>query len=574
MNHFTIDNKKKNSISQEKILLVLLPYWPPLIPPLGISCLKSYLRQHGFEVKTADANTDSRFKQVYDKYFNTLQEYVPDDKQGNLYNIGHDVLKSHMMAHLDYEKETDYLELVKQVIAKNYFFTAAENLVKELNKIVNEFYTILAGYFLDLLQENQPTVLGLSVYRGVLPASLFAFKLTRPRYPHIRTVMGGAIFSQSLGIGTPNWQRFLEKTPYIDKIIIGEGEKLFLKYLQGELPESRRVYTLKDINDEVLDISGLEVPDFTDLDLHYYPNLASYASRSCPFQCSFCSETVYWGKYRKKSAHQVADELHRLYKTYGSQLFLLGDSLLNPVITDLARAFIERETAIYWDGYLRVDQEACRDEIVLLWRQGGFYRARLGIESGSPRILAAMGKKVTVDQCKTTISTLARMGIKTTTYWVVGYPGETSEDFRQTLEMIEELKNDIYEAECNHFRYFLTGQVSSGEWSQEKILPLYTGNVENMLMIQTWIMDCEPSREEQMKRVNRFVQHCHRLGIPNPYHLHDIHQADERWKKLHKNAVPPVMEFEINGEYIDECKRVKNLHQAQSSLQNDVNFCF
>lgn len=30
--------------SNEKVLLVLLPFWDPQIPPLGISCLKSFLQ--------------------------------------------------------------------------------------------------------------------------------------------------------------------------------------------------------------------------------------------------------------------------------------------------------------------------------------------------------------------------------------------------------------------------------------------------------------------------------------------------------------------------------------------------
>ncbi|MCU0289446.1 MAG: hypothetical protein MUF15_23995 [Acidobacteria bacterium] len=51
--------------NHEKILLVLMPYWPPLIPPLGIACLKSLLQEHGYSVKTVDANINESFRNIY-----------------------------------------------------------------------------------------------------------------------------------------------------------------------------------------------------------------------------------------------------------------------------------------------------------------------------------------------------------------------------------------------------------------------------------------------------------------------------------------------------------------------------
>ena len=46
----------------EKILLLLLPFWTPLIPAVGLACLKSFLRQHGFDVKVVDVNVDGDFR--------------------------------------------------------------------------------------------------------------------------------------------------------------------------------------------------------------------------------------------------------------------------------------------------------------------------------------------------------------------------------------------------------------------------------------------------------------------------------------------------------------------------------
>jgi len=546
---------------------------------MGISCLKSYLRSHGYPVKTIDTNINFQFREVYDNYFNCLEQYIPANKRGNFYNIGGDVLRNHMMAHLNHENEKEYVNLVKIVVYQTFFYDIDEGQAAELNKIIAGFYTRLEEYFLQVLETEKPSILGLSVYSATVAASLFAFKLAKDNYPGIKTIMGGGIFAGELSLGSPNFDFFLENTPYIDKIIAGEGEKLFLRFLQDELPETQRVYTSKDLEQEVLPLDSLEIPDFSDLDTQYYPILAAYTSRSCPFQCTFCAEKILWGKYRKKSAKHIAEELIQASKKYNCQLFLMTDSLLNPVLKGLSSELIKAGTSIYWDGYLRADKSVCNLETTFQWRRGGFYRARLGLESGSQRILEAMGKNITPHQIREAVASLAYAGIKTTTYWLVGYPGETEQDFQQTLELIEELKDDIYEADCNPFSYYLTGQMESDEWKRKnKSILLYPESAADMLIIQTWIMDVEPFRDEIYRRVNRFVQHCKKLGIPNPYTLQEIYKADDRWKKLHKNAVPPLVEFiqAKNNQigYIDENKRVKKMIFGQNVVLDDGGWVF
>jgi radical SAM superfamily enzyme YgiQ (UPF0313 family) len=181
-----------------------------------------------------------------------------------------------------------------------------------------------------------------------------------------------------------------------------------------------------------------------------------------------------------------------------------------------------------------------------------------------------MKKNITVHQVKSAVSSLAFAGIQTTTYWIIGYPGETEADFQQTLDLIEELKDDIYEAECRPFYYYLTGQSNSDQWAAEnKSIPLYPGKAEDMLVFQTWLLDSEPSREETYQRVNRFVEHCKKHGVPNPYSLKDIYEADERWKKLHKNAVPSLADLKKKNIPIDECKKVEKLVVMQNAVVND-----
>jgi radical SAM superfamily enzyme YgiQ (UPF0313 family) len=233
------------------------------------------------------------------------------------------------------------------------------------------------------------------------------------------------------------------------------------------------------------------------------------------------------------------------------------DSLLNPLITNLSKELLKRNIPVYWDGYLRADKQVCHTRNTLLWRRSGFYRARLGLESGSRHILNLMDKKITPAQIIKAVCSLAYAGIKTTTYWLIGYPGETEEDFQQTLDLIEALKDNIYEADCNPFEFFLTGQVGSGKWQGKESIRLYPEHARDMLVTETWYLSGEPSREETYQRVNRFIRHCQKLGIPNPYSMIDIHKADLRWKKLQLNAVPSLVDFEKSTGLIDECK-IKN----------------
>ena len=561
-------------MNRQKILLLMLPYWTPLVPPQGICHLKTYLQHHGFIVKTKDANTEVGLRELYDRYFDILKKYIPLNKQGNFYNIGHDVLRNHMLAHIHYENENDYFELVRLIIYQTFFTDFNRPQLIEIKEVLDLFFSRLEKYILGLLAEEKPGTLGISTLRDTIAPTMFALRLTRERYPGIMTVMGGSIFSDHLCLDSPNFEYFLERTPYIDKIIIGEGQNLLLKVLQGELPESGKVFTLKDINGETLGFSPINSPDMADFNVaENYPYLSASASASCPHQCSFCNVAAFYGKYREKKPRQTVEEMITLYKTYKNQLFFMNDSLLNGIAGPLAEEFLKTDVALYWDGYLRVDDAVCDIKNTLLWRRGGLYRVRLGVESGSQHVLDLIDKKISPDQTKDSLASLANAGIKTTAYWVIGHPGETEEDFEQTLRLLEETKNNIYESECNAFIFGYSGQAKSHEWSDKRKL-LYPPEAKNMLVLQSWIVDSQPTREETYKRMNRFVARCNELGIPNPYSLNDIYQADIRWKNLHKNAVPCLVDFKSKGVYIDECKYVKQVTLLHQKIEDKGDFEF
>jgi radical SAM superfamily enzyme YgiQ (UPF0313 family) len=509
------------------------------------------LLQRGYNVKTIDASVEPQLREFYHSYFHILNQHVPENRKGNFYSIGQDVLRNHMMAHINQTDEKAYKELVKMLVYQTFFIRMEESPLDELTGTMAAFYRKLKAYLIGILDKEKPSILGLSLYNGTLPASCFAIKLVKERYPNIKIVLGGGTFADQLAPGTLNMDFFMEKIGEdVDKILIGEGELLFHEYLQGKLSKEKKIYTLEDLGWKTFDIRTAQLPDFSDFDLDIYPNLAAYTSRSCPFQCSFCSETIQWGGYRKKSGKQIVEELTRLYRQYGVQLFYISDPLLNPVLDDLAREFIKSDISLYWDGPLRADKPVGDIENTLFWRRGGFYCARIGLESASDHVLRLMGKKITVNRMQNEVTSLARAGIKTSSLWLIGHPGETEADFQQTLDFLEEYRDYLYDAEATPFWYHLKGQSYSDQWFKSQSHLLYPENAKNMLIAQTWILDSEPSREETYQRLNRFTIHIKKMGIPNPYTLQEIYKADERWIKLHKNAVLPLVNLLSNINYV------------------------
>jgi len=68
----------------------------------------------------------------------------------------------------------------------------------------------------------------------------------------------------------------------------------------------------------------------------------------------------------------------------------------------------------------------------------------LPVQSGSDRILAAMKRNYTAMEYRSIVRRLrvARPGISLTSDFIVGFPGETEEDFQQTLKMVEDVRFD------------------------------------------------------------------------------------------------------------------------------------
>ena len=513
-----------------KILLVKPPYFTPWTPPLGIAILKSFLEQNGYAVKCLDLNVEPELWGMHHQYFSTIQS-LEDVSVNDGYSKLWWILQAHMLAYTNGADAGACVRVLEQVIPL-YGISHNQQVLDTLISLVESFFNRL-DYLLNQIDLSGYRVVGASTYTTSLAASLFILKKIKKEHPQIKTVMGGGVFADDLALGSDNLTTLVEEYPCVDHVVLGEGEMLFLKLLDGELG-GRRVVSLSDLQGKGLEMKDVPTPDFSDLDFNNYYHLTIEGARSCPFQCSFCSETIQWGQYRKKPTKVFVDQVMELVERHHDGSFFMGDSLMNPYLQDFARELIERKAQVFYDGYLRADKPVTNRDRTKFWARSGLFRVRLGIESASARVLGAMDKMTTPKVIADVLKSLASAGIRTTTYWIVGFPGETEEDFQETLDFIEEHHRYIYELEAHPYYYYPYGQVGSRLYQCRS---LYPEEVTSVTKFKVWeVIDANPPREVKYERLRRLSKMASSLGLPNIYTMAERYQAEDRWHSLYPLA--------------------------------------
>jgi radical SAM superfamily enzyme YgiQ (UPF0313 family) len=514
-----------------RVLLIKPPYFTPWTPPLGIAILKEFLEQNGYPTKCLDFNIDPDLWGMHHKYFSiiqTLEDVSVNDGYSKLWWI----LNAHLLAYSNGADAETCSKALKAVIPM-YGIRHSQKIINELIPLVEGFFTRLEN-LLNQIDLTSYSVVGVSAYTTSLASSLYILKKVKKERPNIRTVMGGGVFADDLALGSENLEMLVEEYPEVDHVVLGEGEMLLLKLVEGDLAH-KRVITLSDLQGDSLQMKDVPTPNFTDLDVANYYHLSIEGARSCPFQCSFCSETIQWGKYRKKPNTQFVDQVLELAKRHNLNAFFMGDSLMNPYLQDFAGELLHRRANIFYDGYLRADKPVANRERAKFWASSGLFRVRLGIESASARVLKTMDKMTTPKVIADVLKSLSGAGIRTTTYWIVGFPGETEEDFQETLDFISENHRHIYELEAHPYYYYPYGQVGSRLYQCRS---LYPAEVTDVIKFKAWeIIDADPPREVRYERLRRLSRLASDLGLPNIYTMADRYQAEDRWHSLYPLTV-------------------------------------
>ncbi len=200
------------------------------------------------------------------------------------------------------------------------------------------------------------------------------------------------------------------------------------------------------------DLTTLPHPDWRQLDPRQYQPVQFRAAadaaapmlpapiittRGCPGQCSFCSAWRINGKrIRFRDPEDVVDEMAMLQHDYGVQNFMVMDNCFTSSkehFTSICRGILRRNITATWDccSYERLDH--LTDDTVALMRQAGCRMLHLGIESASTSIRGQLQKHCSLDGYRRVVSLCKRHGIAPVAWFILGFPGETVADMRETI---------------------------------------------------------------------------------------------------------------------------------------------
>lgn len=277
----------------------------------------------------------------------------------------------------------------------------------------------------------------------------------RARFPGVPVLVGGEHATACVDY-------LLRDCPGVDYVASGEGETTIVEF--AEFLDGRRA---------VADVAGLHyrgaggepasnaerprlrVPDelprpaWSLFDLEPYfrvgeghgvergRSMPVVATRGCPYQCTFCSNPLMWTtRYVMRDPGKVVDEIELYIKEYRADNIDFYD-LTAIVKKDWVLAFcreIERRGLKFsWQLPSGTRSEAIDDEVLAAMSSSGCRNMTYAPESGSPRVLEDIKKKVKLPRLYESIRHAKRRGIFVKCNLIIGFPRETRRDMLLTV---------------------------------------------------------------------------------------------------------------------------------------------
>jgi anaerobic magnesium-protoporphyrin IX monomethyl ester cyclase len=214
----------------------------------------------------------------------------------------------------------------------------------------------------------------------------------------------------------------------------------------------------------LMDLADLGRPAYHLMDMDWYTQpgkytirrlaarcVVVYTGRGCPFDCNFCASNVVWNTNDKSLGNNVTrmrpldvvmDELEILQNKYGFDFFYIGDDtfgLVDRVIVDFCNEYKRRGLKMLWGAETRAP---CikNPETVKLLKEAGCIQLDFGVESGSPKILELVQKKIKVEHIHTAFDLCHQYGIRTFANMLLNMPQENEEDLRMSHELLERIR--------------------------------------------------------------------------------------------------------------------------------------
>lgn len=313
------------------------------------------------------------------------------------------------------------------------------------------------------IREIKPDYVATSAITCTFPDALEVMKAAKRVNPAITTLMGSihATFMAD--------EVFEVGQGAVDFVVAGEGEETLKEFLSahsaGESVENipglvfpkngslfrtppRRFMDNFDRLPMAWDL--LEWDDYT---YFIFPGSrlgAVCTSRGCSKGCTFCSQQKFWHQmWRPRDPLAIVDEIETLKKDYGVNVVLFTDDYPTQDRERWERfidLMIERDLGVYILMETRVEDIIRDADILPRYRKAGIVHIYVGIEATDQATLELMKKEISVEQSLEALRLLNEHGIITETSMILGFPGETHESIRRTLDLAK-----VYNPDFAHF---------------------------------------------------------------------------------------------------------------------------
>jgi len=261
----------------------------------------------------------------------------------------------------------------------------------------------------------------------------------------------------------------------IDMVVIGEGEEAILELaeaMESGIPRTdiNNIY-FKENNRIIRNpvrpyIKDLDSLPFMDLDIFdryhhlgaYQGRIVKYArvetGRGCPYECSYCvNKTLHDSIYshekrhiRKKSPKRVIEELEFIHTKIDFDIVRFVDETFTSCSIKWLEEFVsEYKSRIKKPMIITTRPEAVTLEKMKVIREADKdIQVTMGIETGSERIRRdILNRKMSNRRIREAYHLCDELGFSTAAFNMIGIPGETREDFFETIEVNIEAKVQI-----------------------------------------------------------------------------------------------------------------------------------
>lgn len=167
----------------------------------------------------------------------------------------------------------------------------------------------------------------------------------------------------------------------------------------------------------------------------YGGSLPVLASRSCPEFCTYCPHRIQ-STYRWRSVANILDELSYLEDARGPLHIVFRDPLFSQSrsrVLELCDGIRSRALSHTFECETRLDR--LDDDLLLAMQQAGLRAMTFGVESVSATTLKKVGRRpIPEPHQKEILRRCRELGIVTAAFYVIGFPGDTWESTRETIE--------------------------------------------------------------------------------------------------------------------------------------------